>query len=640
MQVQQILMKFTKHKKMIHLILLIGAFILLNAFNDPGSKAEKDITIPIVTGQSGVFIGKYSQYPVFTMGSKIFPSQDISLKDDALISLSYDLSEEIPEEVIQAAINGQKKGLHLLIELTEDEVENKDFSEMLESISQHDLFFWVSLIPNQELSQKEYDKFYHKLSSHLEKNEIENISLVWYPNTSLFEEQEDEDWDQIDGVGINISGAGDMANLDRIYKVFAGKKEIIINENIIDTNLYDIKRGMDFLEEFYYLLAMKYPAVTLVFQSSNLNCADAKYQKAIDDLKQKNWVTSVSLETTNKPMFEALARNSVLTDQVEFLYRPLGDNYQDIAYIEYKFNTDTIIQAQRPPFAIKVDTNKLHNGINFLVTIIYNKQLKIVNKSQIYFEVGNKNILPRSKRLGKSYSKDQKPAYSGSYIPVLMYHDFAPMVSKDRSSNTVSTDLFDKQLKALLDQGYTPVTFYHLDLYLDKKAGLPIKPVIITADDGYLSNYTIAYPLLKKYRIPATFFVTTAFMGVNTQFSHITWEQAKEMEESGLIDIQSHTHRHQLLTGLSKEEAMYETSISFGLIEKNLGKRDVKVLSYPEFRNTADIRKWVEEQGIDLQVTNLAGKKSVTSRQNIQRIHVHNNISPKDLINTIKKLTI
>jgi len=638
MQIQQLLVKGTKHNKIVHLILLIGVFLLLNAFNDPGSKADNNTTTPIVTVQSGVFIGKYNQLPVFTMGSKVFDHQDISLNDDALISMSYIWSEEVLDEVIQAVLDGQKKGLHLLINLSEDEIKNKDFLVMLDKISQYDLDFWISLIPSQGLSQNAYDKFYHKLWSYLERNSIENVSLVWYPNPSFLDIQ--GNWDQIDAVGLDISGSWDMAKLDRIYKVFADKKEIIINENIIDTNMYDIKTGMDFLEEFYYALAVRYSAVTLVFQSSDLSRhADIRYHKAVEDIKQKSWLTYAALETVNKPMFEALAGDAVLAGQVELLYRPLNDNYQDIAYIEYKFNTETIFQVQRPPFVTKVDTNLLHNGINSLMTVVYDKQMKIIKKQQIYFEVRNENIPSRSKRADRSYSKDQKPVYTGSYIPVLMYHDFAPEVSKELSSITVSTELFEKQIKALLDQGYTPVTFYQLDQYLNRTAGLPLKPVIITSDDGYLSNYSIAYPLLKKYGISATFFVTTAYMGVDTQYSHITWAQAKKMEQSGLIDIQSHTHRHQLLNLLSEEEVVYDTNISFGMIEKNLGKRDIKVLSYPEFRNTADTKKWIEGQGIDLQVTGLAQKQSVTTRQNIQRIHVHNNMSPQELINTIKKLT-
>lgn len=640
MQIQQKLMKNIENNKVFYLFLCLGIFLLLNIVKDPGIQADKELNTPIVTVQSGVFIEKYNQHPVFTWGSKVSALEDISLNKDTLISLPYHFSEGLPEKAIGQALEGQKKGLHLLVHLTEQDLKNKDFSEMMDKMSHYNLSFWVSLIPEQELSQKEYNKFYDKLWSHLNKNDIQNVSLVLYPAPFFPDSVEENDWDELDGVGVNISIPEDLVKLDKIYTLFADKKDIIINENIIDSHPHDIKKGMDFLEEFYYSLAVKYPSVTLVFQSSDLSRADQKYRLWVDGFKEKTWVTATALETTNIPVFEALARDMVLTDQVEFLYRPQDDNYGNIAYVEYKFNTGTIIQENRPPFAITVDTNKLHNGINSLVTVVYNKQLKIINKQQIYFEVGNENIPPRAKRIGKSYIKEQKPAYTRSYIPVLMYHNFALKVSKDRASNTVSADLFERQLKALLDQGYTPVNFYDLDQYLNKKAGLPKKPVIITADDGYLSNYAIAYPILKKYRVSATFFVTTAYMGIKTGSPHFTWAQAKEMEESGLIDIQSHTHKHLLVNGLSEEEAVYETSISFGLIEKNLGKRDVKVFAYPEFKNTADSRKWVKGQGVDLQITNLATKQSVTSRQNVQRIHVHNNMSPQELIKTIKKLTI
>lgn len=641
----QIMMQGRKKDIVLYLVIIISIFILLNSLHEQSTQAEIEAS-PMVTMQTGIFAGKEDQAPVFTLGSRAMSLQDLSVTADALVSFSYSVGEGVPEEWIQAAVDGKKKGLHLLIKLTEKDLKNKDFPEIIKQISRYDfpsennLNFWVSLIPDQEISSKEYDQFYHKIWKNLDQENIENISLVWYPQETIFDLQ-NEFWHEIDGVGLNISRKTDLAKLESLYKIFANKKEIIINENIIDTHVYDLPQGMAFLEEFYYTLATKYPAVTAVYQSSDLSRADAKYRKAIDELKQKDWVTNSALENTDKPMFDVLSSEMVLSGKSEFLYLSRNDNNnQDIAYVEYKFNTGKIIQAIRPPFAISLDTNELPNGINSLTIVLYNRQSEIIHKQQLYVQVENENIPPRAERKGNSYSKEQKPVYNKAYIPVLMYHDFAQKVPKELSSSTVATELFEKHLKALIDHGYTPVTFYHLNQYLNKTAGLPAKPVIITMDDGYLSNYTMAYPLLKKYRVPATFFVSTGFMGVTTQFPHISWEQAREMEKSGLIDIQSHTHWHRLYSELPKDEVMYETSISFGLIEKNLGKRDVKVLAYPEFRNTADSRKWLEEQGVNLQVTNLANNKSVTSKQNVQRIHVHNGMSPQALINTIKKLTM
>ena len=78
---------------------------------------------------------------------------------------------------------------------------------------------------------------------------------------------------------------------------------------------------------------------------------------------------------------------------------------------------------------------------------------------------------------------------------------------------------------------------------------MPENPIAITFDDGYLSNYEIAYPILKELNIPATIFIVTSTVGLDESSGkvstpHFTWDQAREMQESGIIDIHSHSHSH------------------------------------------------------------------------------------------------
>lgn len=342
-----------KKRKIVFLLMLLSAYFLLNSIYGLSFWAEKE-TSPITTMETGVFVEKKGQGPIFTMGSMALSPEDISLTEDALISFFYQTEEGVPEEWIKAAVNGEKKGLHLLVQLTEKDLKHKDFLAVLKEISQYSalseynsnsLSFWVSLIPSPEISSKEYGRYYHKIWKALAKEKVENISLVWYPQGTIFDSL-DEMGDEIDGVGINISYAADLAKVDSLYKIFAGKKEIIINENIIDSYADDLPQGMAFLEEFYYALAIKYPAVTTVYQSSDLSQADTKYQKAMEEFKQKSWVTSLAIETTNKPMFDTLTSDKPLTGQGELLYLPQNAEHRDIAYVEYKFNTGTIIQAE------------------------------------------------------------------------------------------------------------------------------------------------------------------------------------------------------------------------------------------------------------------------------------------------------
>jgi peptidoglycan/xylan/chitin deacetylase (PgdA/CDA1 family) len=131
-------------------------------------------------------------------------------------------------------------------------------------------------------------------------------------------------------------------------------------------------------------------------------------------------------------------------------------------------------------------------------------------------------------------------------VPILMYHDLA---EKSSGQMVVSAGLFEEQVKALSDAGYTGVTIQQMIDYVEKGVELPEKPVLITFDDGYLSNYNLAYPILKKYNMKATIFVIGVSVGKDKYKDtgksitpHFSYAQAREMMDSGLVDIQSHTY--------------------------------------------------------------------------------------------------
>lgn len=317
---------------------------------------------------------------------------------------------------------------------------------------------------------------------------------------------------------------------------------------------------------------------------------------------------------------------------------------EPVDYIEYKVNDAAAGQSFRYPYPITLDEELLHKGINEVKVVMKLKgkeQYHVQNVSIDY--KGEIGYQERAARKEAVYPISQKPVYKKGYIPTLMYHKIKDQVenTEDDQSMSVSTANFEAQLKALLEAGYTPINFKQLKDYLEGTSGLPKRPILITADDGYLCNYTKAYPILKKYNAQATFFVTSFYVGVTNEHEHFTWEQAKEMEASGLIDIQSHTHGHTLMNELDKTDVSYEIQKSFGDIEKYLGKRDVKVLAYPQFLHTSKVKEWASECGVDLQVTNLVSKYRpvATQKLDIKRIHVSNDLSPQNLLNQIKRLT-
>lgn len=131
-------------------------------------------------------------------------------------------------------------------------------------------------------------------------------------------------------------------------------------------------------------------------------------------------------------------------------------------------------------------------------------------------------------------------------VPVLMLHHIDDTAT---SKDTLSLEKFRHVLQVISDAGYQTVSLSQLIDYVNQGVELPDSPVCLTFDDGYLSNYTLAYPLLKQYGMKAAIFMVGVSAGRSTYkdtdypiIPHFTYEQAVQMMDSGLIEVQSHTY--------------------------------------------------------------------------------------------------
>ena len=96
---------------------------------------------------------------------------------------------------------------------------------------------------------------------------------------------------------------------------------------------------------------------------------------------------------------------------------------------------------------------------------------------------------------------------------VLTYHGVLETGSENYvNRNCVSREMFEKQM-LWLKRNYHPVRLSDLVEMLKGKKSLPENAVAVTFDDGFRNNYKVAFPVLKKYEIPATIFITTDFIG-------------------------------------------------------------------------------------------------------------------------------
>lgn len=125
-------------------------------------------------------------------------------------------------------------------------------------------------------------------------------------------------------------------------------------------------------------------------------------------------------------------------------------------------------------------------------------------------------------------------------VPILVYHRFGPTVADE---TTVQTRVFAAQLEYLHAHGYVVIPLRTLVEYLEGKAPAPpVHAVVITADDGHESVFTDMFPLIKRYHVPVTLFIYPSAIS-NAHYA-MTWAQLRQMRDSGLADIQSHTYWH------------------------------------------------------------------------------------------------
>lgn len=180
-------------------------------------------------------------------------------------------------------------------------------------------------------------------------------------------------------------------------------------------------------------------------------------------------------------------------------------------------------------------------------------------------------------------------------VPILLYHHITnDAFSNEQSISHISPSDFRLHMTAIKTH-YSPISLRSYIEYVncdDGSVKIPQNPIIVTFDDGYSSNYEIAYPILKELEIPATIFVVTDTVGASSDsgkvhYSHFTWEQAREMEQSGLIEIQSHTAGHIGMTTVDSGEQIRQLRKSKYEIEKNLGhKCDMIAFPYGDYNES------------------------------------------------------
>ncbi len=140
------------------------------------------------------------------------------------------------------------------------------------------------------------------------------------------------------------------------------------------------------------------------------------------------------------------------------------------------------------------------------------------------------------------------PKYS---VSILTYHSF----DYGKGLLSVSPENFEKQMHYLKDKGFNVIPLDELVEGIKNKRKFPHNTIVITIDDGYVDNFTYAYPVLKKYGFPATIFLITNNLDSNPAF--LTWDEVKEMSKHN-ISFGGHTKTHVYLPSVEKEDILWD----------------------------------------------------------------------------------
>lgn len=219
-------------------------------------------------------------------------------------------------------------------------------------------------------------------------------------------------------------------------------------------------------------------------------------------------------------------------------------------------------------------------------------------------------------------------------IPILMYHAVHVMDPSEASNANliVAPDNFEAQIKAMVDAGYYFLTPEEAYKALTENA-LPAKKVVwLTFDDGNEDFYTIAYPILKKYKAKATNNVITGFVKKGNA-GNLTVKQMKEMMAHGM-SFQSHTVNHPDLSATDKATQKAELTDSIDFLEDQLNTK-VNTIAYPSGRynqTTLDLAKKTYKLGLTTNEGLASAKDGLLS---LNRVRILPTTTSKGLLSEI-----
>ena len=207
----------------------------------------------------------------------------------------------------------------------------------------------------------------------------------------------------------------------------------------------------------------------------------------------------------------------------------------------------------------------------------------------------------------------QSDLAANQYVPVLMYHHLVPQAEVygifAENNIVLTVEKFREQMKYLKEHGYQTISLAQLERFLVDEEDLPAKSVVITFDDGYLSNYQYAYPILQELDYHGVIFLLTGFVEDKPQeyavraVQYLSWQEVAKM--SDVFEYGCHTDNLHRLTpsgkGILTAASPMEIAADLALARQKMGS--VSYYCYPYGHYTERTMETLEREGIKLAFT-------------------------------------
>ena len=205
-------------------------------------------------------------------------------------------------------------------------------------------------------------------------------------------------------------------------------------------------------------------------------------------------------------------------------------------------------------------------------------------------------------------------------IPIIMYH-YVEYVKDPgdtiRKSLDINPFVFEQQLKTFSENHYQTYFVKEVPDILNGKIAYSTQSAVLTFDDGYEDFYTDALPLLEKYKIKATIYIITDFLG---RRGFLSKDQVRLLSKSKYVEIGSHTLDHIYLSAVKHDYAQEQIFESKQKLEKIIGQK-VYTFAYPFGAFNEDDAQLVRQASYSAAVSTIFGsEQSLTNLFYLLRI--------------------